>query len=332
MGIPESCVFLIRMQIHAIEKATLPAFKKAVITIGSFDGVHQGHRQILAQMLEEARLIGGETVIITFYPHPRKVISSIPGEVKLLTTLHEKTLLLEQAGIDHLVVIPFNHHFAQLSAEEFVQDFLYAQFHPHTVIIGYDHRFGKGRSGDYHLLEKMGESLGFRVMEIDEQMLQASAISSTRIRQAILHHQVEEATALLGYPYFFEGIVMEGNKLGRTIGFPTANLQITEEDKLIPANGVYVVAVSIFDNHGKNSIPKEGMMNIGIRPTVDGKNRVIEVHLFDFTETIYQRTLQVKVLHFIREEVKFNSLDQLTSQLASDRRTALEWLAKTTTL
>lgn len=317
------------MRIHTIGQSTLPVFNKAVITIGSFDGVHQGHRQILAQMLKEARSIGGETVIITFYPHPRKVISSIPGEVKLLTTLQEKTALLEQAGIDHLVVVPFNHHFAQFSAEEFVQEFLFAEFHPHTVIIGYDHRFGKGRSGDYHLLEKMGETLGFRVMEIDEQMLQASAISSTRIRQAILQHQVEEATALLGYPYFFEGIVMEGNQLGRTLGFPTANLQITEEDKLIPANGVYVVAVTIFSADRKEQINKWGMMNIGIRPTVDGKNRVIEVHLFSFDTTIYQQILQVKLLHFIREEVKFNSFEELKNQLAADRQTALEWLAGT---
>ena len=320
------------MQIHTIGHQPLPSFKQAVVTIGSFDGVHNGHRQILAQMREVASSIGGETVIITFYPHPRKVISSIPGEVKLLTTLAEKTNLLSEAGIDHLVVVPFHHQFAQLSAEDFVHEFLYAHFHPHTLIIGYDHRFGKGRLGDYHLLEKMGAYLGFRVMEIDEQMLQASAISSTRIRQAILSHQVDEATALLGYPYFFEGVVMEGNQLGRTIGFPTANLQITEEDKLIPSDGVYVVSVSLKSPSKQITLLKGGMMNIGIRPTVNGKSRVIEVHIFDFSETIYQQTIQVKLLHFLREEIKFNGLEELKNQLSIDRQQAVNWLRQHPTL
>ena len=320
------------MQIHTIGHQPLPSFKKAVVTIGSFDGVHQGHRQILAQMREVASSIGGETVIITFYPHPRKVISSIPGEVKLLTTLSEKTALLSEAGIDHLVVVPFHHQFAQLSAEDFVQEFVYAHFHPHTLIIGYDHRFGKGRLGDYHLLEKMGASLGFRVMEIDGQMLQASAISSTRIRQAILSHQVDEATALLGYPYFFEGVVMEGNQLGRTIGFPTANLQITEEDKLIPSDGVYVVSVALKSHSKQIILQKGGMMNIGIRPTVNGKSRVIEVHIFDFDETIYQQTIQVKLLHFLRDEVKFNTVEELKNQLLVDRQRAVSWLQEQHTL
>jgi riboflavin kinase/FMN adenylyltransferase len=320
------------MQIHTIGQQPLPTFKKAVVTIGSFDGVHQGHRQILAQMREVASSIGGETVIITFYPHPRKVISSIPGEVKLLTTLSEKTTLLSEAGINHLVVVPFHHQFAQLSAEDFVQEFLYAHFHPHTLIIGYDHRFGKGRLGDYHLLEKMGASLGFRVMEIDGQMLQASAISSTRIRQAILSHQVAEATALLGYPYFFEGVVMEGNQLGRTIGFPTANLQITEEDKLIPSDGVYVVSVALKSHSKQIILQKGGMMNIGIRPTVNGKSRVIEVHIFDFDETIYQQTIQVKLLHFLRDEVKFNTVEELKNQLSVDRQRAVSWLQEQHTL
>ena len=320
------------MQIHTIGHQPLPSFKQAVVTIGSFDGVHNGHRQILAQMREVASSIGGETVIITFYPHPRKVISSIPGEVKLLTTLAEKTNLLSEAGIDHLVVVPFHHQFAQLSAEDFVQEFLYAHFHPHTLIIGYDHRFGKGRLGDYHLLEKMGASLCFRVMEIDEQMLQASAISSTRIRQAILSHQVDEATALLGYPYFFEGIVMEGNQLGRTIGFPTANLQITEEDKLIPSDGVYAVSVSLKSPSKQITLLKGGMMNIGIRPTINGKSRVIEVHIFDFDETIYQQTIQVKLLHFLREEIKFNGLEELKNQLSIDRQQAIDWLQQQATL
>jgi len=314
------------MKVHYIGQTPLPSFKRAVITIGSFDGVHLGHQQILSQMQQVAKAIAGETVIITFYPHPRKIVSSIPGEVKLLTTLAEKKELLSAAGIDHLVVVPFNHHFAQLSAEDFVAEFLFKQLHPHTIIIGYDHRFGKGRQGDYHLLEKMGANLGFTVKEIDEQMLQASAISSTRIRKALLSHQIPEATALLGYPYFFEGVVMEGNQLGRTIGFPTANLQITEDDKLIPANGVYVVQVRILDENRKEISTHTGMMNIGVRPTVDGKSRVIEVHIFQFSATIYQQLIQVRLLHFLRDEIRFPHFDALKNQLLTDKQSALDWL------
>jgi riboflavin kinase/FMN adenylyltransferase len=230
---------------------------------------------------------------------------------------------LSEAGIDHLVVIPFNHNFAQSSAEDFVEQFLVKQFHPHTVIIGYDHRFGKNRTGDYHLLESMGNSLGFEVKEIDEQMLQESAISSTRIRQALLQHRVKDANELLGYPYFFEGIVIEGNRMGRTLGFPTANLQIAEEDKLIPGNGVYIVRVRLQDpaNQGR-TIERSGMMNIGIRPTIDGKNRVIEVHLFDWNGSIYGQTIRVELLEFIREEKKFDSPDALRNQIKNDEQSA----------
>lgn len=314
------------MKVHTIGQTPLPSFTRAVITIGSFDGVHLGHQQILSQMQQVANTIAGETVIITFHPHPRKIVDSIPGEVKLLTTLIEKKELLGAAGIDHLVVVPFNHHFAQLSAEDFIAEFLFNQFHPHTIIIGYDHRFGKGRSGDYHLLEKMGAELGFQVKEIDEQMLQASTISSTRIRKALLSHEIPEATALLGYPYFFEGVVMEGNHLGRTIGFPTANLQITEEDKLIPANGVYIVQVRLLNEFRMEVSNHTGMMNIGIRPTVDGKSRVIEVHIFQFSETIYQQLVEVRLLHFLRDEIRFPNVEALKNQLLTDKEDALHWL------
>lgn len=325
--IGESCLILAPMRIHEIGTGELPAFRNAVITIGSFDGVHTGHQKILNRMKEVAAAIGGETVIITFFPHPRKVIASIPGEVKILTTIREKKALLSEAGIDHLVVIPFNHNFAQSSAEDFVEQFLVKQFHPHTVIIGYDHRFGKNRTGDYHLLESMGNSLGFEVKEIDEQMLQESAISSTRIRQALLQHRVKDANELLGYPYFFEGIVIEGNRMGRTLGFPTANLQIAEEDKLIPGNGVYIVHVQLQDpaNQGR-TIERSGMMNIGIRPTIDGKNRVIEVHLFDWNGSIYGQTIRVELLEFIREEKKFDSPDALRNQIKNDEQSARAYL------
>lgn len=310
------------MKVHRELAGSLPEFKNAVVTIGTFDGVHLGHQQILAQLKEEAARISGETVIITFHPHPRKIVSSVPGDIKLLNTLSEKKLLLEQAGIDHLVVVPFDHHFANQSAEEYVSDFLYKYFKPHTIIIGYDHRFGKGRIGDYHLLEDYGKKLGFQVKEITEQLLNEIAVSSTRIRKAISENDIATANAALGYPYFFEGLVVEGNKLGRTLGYPTANLHIGSEEKLIPGNGVYAVFVEII-NEANQSKKHGGMMNIGIRPTIDGKKRVIEVNIFDFDQTIYGETIRVHVLQQLRSEVKFDGLEGLKSQLAKDKADAI---------
>ena len=311
------------MKVHRELAGSLPEFRNAVVTIGTFDGVHKGHQQILSQLKEEAARIGGETVIITFHPHPRKIVSSVPGDVKLLNTLAEKKILLEQAGIDHLVVVPFDHHFANQSAEEYITDFLYKYFKPHTIIIGYDHRFGKGRTGDYQLLESYGKQLGFMVKEITEQLLNEIAVSSTRIRKAITDNDISTANAALGYPYFFEGLVVEGNQLGRTIGYPTANLHIGSEEKLIPGNGVYAVKVEVTDSpegfYG-------GMMNIGLRPTVDGKKRVIEVHIFDFNKDIYGQHLRVHVWKQLRNEVKFDGLEGLKTQLAQDKKEALEAL------
>jgi len=278
-------------------------------------------------MKEEAARIGGETVIITFHPHPRKIISSVPGDIKLLNTLSEKIILLDEAGIDHLVVVPFDHVFANQTAEQYVTDFLYRYFKPHTVIIGYDHRFGKGREGDYHLMEAYGKKLGFEVKEISEQLMNEIVISSTRIRHSLMENDIETANQFLGYPYFFEGIVIEGNKLGRTIGYPTANLHISSEEKLIPGNGVYAVTVVRRESSVVNYL--KGMMNIGIRPTVDGKKRVIEVNIFDFDEDIYGQTLQVHVHHYLRGEVKFNGLDELKTQLQKDKLSAIALLQNT---
>lgn len=308
------------MKVHRELVGSLPEFRNAVITIGTFDGVHKGHQQILSQLKEEATKIGGETVIVTFHPHPRKIVSSVPGDVKLLNTQAEKKLLLEKAGIDHLVVVPFDHHFANQSAEEYIVDFLYKYFNPHTIIIGYDHRFGKGRTGDYHLLEKYGQELGFSVKEIPEQLLHEIAVSSTRIRKAIIENDIATANAALGYPYFFEGLVVEGNQLGRTIGYPTANLHIGSEEKLIPGNGVYAVQVQITDKtYG-------GMMNIGLRPTVDGKKRVIEVNIFDFNDNIYGEQLRIHVLQQLRNEIKFDGLEALKAQLGRDKADAVALL------
>lgn len=309
------------MKVHRELVGSLPEFRNAVVTIGTFDGVHKGHQQIIAQLKEEAKKINGETVIITFHPHPRKIVSSVPGDVKLLSTLTEKIKLLEKAGIDHLVVIPFDHAFANQSAEDYITHFLYHYFKPAIVIIGYDHRFGKGRSGDYHLLEQFGTELGFKVKEISEELLNKIVISSTKIRQSLLATDINTANQYLGYPYFFDGIVIEGNKMGRTIGYPTANLHIASEEKLIPGNGVYAVEIIL-----KNSISLKGMMNIGIRPTIDGKKRVIEVHIFNFNQAIYTESLVILIHHYLREEIKFNGLEELKNQLNIDKQQAINLL------
>ncbi|MBG9376000.1 bifunctional riboflavin kinase/FAD synthetase [Panacibacter sp. DH6] len=305
------------MQVHT-NINQLPIFRNAVITIGTFDGVHTGHQQIIAQLKREADAINGETVIITFHPHPRKVVAH--KEVFILNTLEEKTELLRQRGIDHLVVVPFDESFAQQTATEYIEHFLWQKLHPHTVIIGYDHRFGKNRQGDYHLLEDYGKQLGFIVKEIPEHVLNDITVSSTKIREALLNSDVATANNYLGYDYFFEGLVVEGNKLGRTLGYPTANLQVGHAEKLVPGNGVYaVIAVA-----GQSSY--KGMMNIGVRPTVDGKKRVIEVNIFDFNHDIYGSNLRVYIKYYLRGEVKFNGLDELKNQLALDRMSALKVL------
>ena len=336
------------MQVHR-NLEQLPGFKNAVITIGTFDGVHKGHQQIINQLKTTAASVRGESVIITFYPHPRKIVGSFGGNVALLNTLEEKIILLDKAGINHLVVVPFTEHFANQTAEQYCKDFIYQYFKPHTIIIGYDHRFGKNRLGDYHLLEKMGDQLGFAVTEIDEQILNEVTVSSTKIRNALLEHDIPTANKFLGHPYFFEGMVVKGNQLGRTIGFPTANIKIADEEKLVPANGVYAVTVSIANcqwlinedvsgklevESGNNSshltshiLHWHGMMNIGIRPTVNGKIRVIEVNIFDFDKDIYDQIIQVHIQAYIRGEVKFNGLEELKTQLKADAVKAKKLLA-----
>ncbi len=296
----------------------LPPIKNAVVTIGSFDGVHLGHQQIIKQLKAEAKAIGGETLIITFHPHPRKIVSGGTREVKVLNTLDEKIDLLNDLGVEHLAVVPFNETFSNQSPQQYIEHFLVNKFHPHTIIIGYDHKFGYQRGGDYHLLEDMGEKLNYRVKEIPEKLLNQISVSSTNVREALLDSDIETANELLGYTYFFSGKVVEGNKLGRTIGYPTANLQIEDIEKLVPGNGVYAVEAAM-----ENSPLLHGMMNIGVRPTVDGTTRVIEVNLFDFDEDIYGETLKVHIKNHLRGEVKFNGLDALKEQLAKDKVAAL---------
>src|SRR5882724_2160641 len=305
------------MQVHRnIDQ--LPAFRNAVITIGTFDGVHMGHRQVIDKLKTEAKAINGETVIITFHPHPRKVISStIPG-IRLINTLNEKIEMLEQSGIDHLVVVPFTEAFADQPAEEYVKNFLISKFHPHTIIIGYDHRFGKQRKGDYLLLEKMASDFNYILKEIPKRVLEDISISSTRIRDALQEGKIEIAGKLLGYDFFFSGTVVQGDKLGRKLGYPTANLKIEDEEKITPGNGIYAVYAQVNDQgsvvNEKNHVQfnndhslLKGMMSIGFRPTVDGKKRVIEVNIFDFDKEIYGQSLRVYVKKYLREEIKFNS-------------------------
>jgi riboflavin kinase / FMN adenylyltransferase len=310
-----------KMQVHH-SIAALPAFTHAVITIGTFDGVHTGHRQIIQLMKTEAAAIGGETVIITFHPHPRRVIGT-NRPLYLINTLEEKLQLLQQNGIEHVVVVPFTEAFASQTAEEYIRDFLVKTFKPHTIIIGHDHRYGNNRQGDFQLLEDQAAVYGYRVKEIPGFMLDDVTISSTRIREALLKDDIKEANHFLGYPYFFSGTVVQGNKLGRTIGYPTANLQIQNEQKLVPGNGVYAVQASL----GANGLLLKGMMNIGVRPTVDGSKRVIEVNLFDFDKDIYGQTLTVTILTHLRQEEKFNGLDALKAQLANDKLAAMQALA-----
>lgn len=328
------------MQVHR-DIDNLPKFTNAVVTIGTFDGVHVGHRQIINKLKVEALKIKGESVIITFHPHPRKVISSAILGVRLINTLDEKIGVLSGLGIEHLVIVPFTDAFANQPAEEYVRDFLYEKFHPDTVIIGYDHRFGRERLGDYKLMERMAPQYGFKIKEISKHIIDEIAISSTNIREAILHTDIEMANKLLGYTFFFEGEVVHGNKLGRQLGYPTANLKIHDAEKLIPGDGIYAVYVSIkkrnpdikSDPAEVNSFPIEiedvqykGMMSIGFRPTVDGKKRVIEVNIFDFDKDIYGRTIRVYVKKFLRAEVKFNTLEELVKQIDQDKVESLKVL------
>jgi len=312
------------MKVH-YDLTALPQFKDAIMTMGAFDGVHKGHQQIIQRMKELAQKVQGETIIITFHPHPRKVISSVPGEIKQLSNIKERIQLLEAAGIDHLVIINFDYKFSNMTADQYVEDFLYQYFKPNTVIVGYDHHFGKGRNGNIELLKTMGAKLHFQVEEIHEQLVQSEIISSTLIRNYISEQQIKKANDLLGYAYFFEGFVVRGNQLGRTIGYPTANLHINDEEKLIPSNGVYAVKVK---GACTNHEILDGMMNIGIRPTVDGQKKVIEVNIFNFDQDIYEQFITVMVYEFIRGEVKFDGLDTLKNQLHQDKITATAILAK----
>ena len=300
----------------------LPLFKNAIITIGTFDGVHNGHRQILNQLIEEANEVNGTPVVITFYPHPKQIVGNDLSSVLVLNTLEEKSALLAEVGIEHLVVVPFTKEFAEQSAEDYIKNFLVRSFKPHTIIIGYDHRFGKNRAGNYELLEVKGQEFNYKVKEIPEHILHNITISSTKIRTQLLEGNISTANELLGYDYFFSGNVITGKQLGRTIGFPTANLAINIESKLIPGNGVYAVTVQI--ENDKTIF--NGMMNIGVRPTFEKTERTIEVNIFDFDSSIYDKQLTVHIKTRLRDEIKFDGIDSLKNQLNKDREMAISQL------
>lgn len=286
-----------------------------VLTIGTFDGVHLGHRKIIARLHDLATSINGESVIFTFDPHPRKVVAPSETNLRLLTTLEEKIVLFEQSGIDHLIVYPFTPKFAQLTYEEFVEQILVGQIHTKSLVVGYDHKFGKGRAGDFELLKRCADRLGFQIEKLDVLLMNESNISSTKIRESIQVGDFDTANAYLGYPFTLHGTVVEGQKLGRTIQYPTANIEASDPDKIIPGYGVYAVLVNVWDK------TYQGMLNIGNRPTVNhnADHRTVEVNLFDFDEDIYGEHIEVVFYRKLREEQKFGSLDELRAQLAKDK-------------
>ncbi len=293
--------------------------KKSVVTIGTFDGVHIGHKKILERIIFNAKELNCESVVLTFFPHPRMVLQD-NSVVQLLNTVDEKTILLEKTGIDNLIIHPFNQEFSRLTAEEFVKEILVNQLNIRKIIIGYDHRFGRNRTANINDLIVFGKEYGFEVEQISAQEINDNAVSSTKIRNAILEGNITLANNYLGYNYFFSGIVVKGKQLGRTIGFPTANIKINEDYKLIPKNGVYIVK----SNYDKKTI--FGLMNIGTRPTVDGTNQTIEVFFLDFDKTIYDETLTIEIIEFIRDEQKFDSLNDLKNQINEDKIFAVNYI------
>lgn len=284
----------------------------AIVTSGTFDGVHLGHQKILKRLNEIAEKENGKTVLITFWPHPRLVLKK-GADLKLLSTIDEKIDLLKSFGLDYLIVIPFTEEFSKLSSFDFVKKVLMDAIGTYKLVIGYDHHFGRNREGSFQYLKENAEQFGFEVEEISREDIDDIGISSTKIRNALKAHEIEVANEFLGRPYEMRGKVIHGDSKGREFGFPTANLDIAEDYKLIPENGVYAVEVEFYGSVFK------GMLNIGTRPTVDGEDKRIEVNLFDFDNDIYGETLIVRFFKFIRIEQKFSDIHQLKNQLELDK-------------
>jgi riboflavin kinase/FMN adenylyltransferase len=303
--------------IHSISNFT--SKEKTLVTIGTFDGVHFGHQQILKKLVTNAKKEQKKSVLLTFFPHPRMVLQK-ESSLELINTIHEKAALLEKTGLDYLIIHPFSKEFSRLTALEFVRDVLVNQLNIFKLIIGYDHHFGKNREGNIEQLTEYSELYDFSVEEIPAQDIDEVSISSTKVRKALACGHLKTANNYLGYNYMLTGTVVNGKQLGGKIGFPTANIHMKETYKLIPKTGVYVV---------KSTIDKKvifGMMNIGNRPTVHGKHQTIEVHFLDFNQDLYHQNLTVEILYFLRDEQKFDSVKSLIHQLKKDEEIAREYL------
>ncbi|MCS5489516.1 bifunctional riboflavin kinase/FAD synthetase [Algoriphagus limi] len=292
------------------------AVPNPVVTSGTFDGVHLGHQKILHRIREIARSIQGETILLTFWPHPRLVLYPEEHNLRLLSTFEEKTKLLRQFGIDHLITIPFTKEFSQMTSKEFIQKILVDKIHTKKLVIGYDHRFGKNREGSFNYLQEHASDFGFELEEISRQDVDAIGVSSTKIRKALESGDIQTANSFLGRSYELNGIVIKGQQIGRSIGFPTANVHIPNSYKLIPKDGVYAVEAEV------NGSLFKAMLNIGNRPTVDGTQKSVETHLFDFQGDLYGKQLTIYLKAYLREEQKFESLAALQAQLLKDQQQA----------
>ncbi|MBG6236823.1 riboflavin kinase/FMN adenylyltransferase [Pedobacter sp. CAN_A7] len=300
----------------------LSEFKKlanAVVTIGTFDGVHYGHQKIVKRLCELAKETGGESVILTFFPHPRLILDPENQNLKMINTVKQKAEILAGLGVDHLIIIPFTRDFSNLSAREYIQQILIDTIGTKYIIVGYDHRFGKDRKGGMPELELYAKDFDYKIELIKEQDINDVAVSSTKIRQALLKGDVALAAEYLGYPFSMEGRVVKGDKIGRTIGYPTANIFIEETYKLIPSDGIYAVTVKMGDENYR------GMAYIGQRPTINGMTRNIEVNIFDFNKEIYGQTIVMTFLQFLRHDVKFTGLEALKVQLHEDKQNTLAY-------
>ena len=293
--------------------------KKTILTLGTFDGVHIGHKKILKKVIQGTANEKYESLVLTFFPHPRMVLQEDSG-LQLLNTIDEKIDLLAEIGLENLVIHPFDETFSRLTAEDFVKTILVDRFHIQKIIIGYDHRFGRNRTADIDDLIAFGKKYNFEVEQISVQEINEISVSSTKIRNALLEGNMTLANDYLGYAYFLTGTVVKGKQLGRTINFPTANLNIKANYKLIPQNGVYIVESTI------NQKTVFGMMNIGFNPTVKGQNQSIEIHYFDFDADLYEQKIRVSILQRIRSEQKFESVDLLKEQLEKDKKATLHYL------
>ncbi|MDA3928419.1 MAG: bifunctional riboflavin kinase/FAD synthetase [Prolixibacteraceae bacterium] len=298
--------------------------KNPVITIGTFDGVHLGHRKVIDQLNSIAQAINGESVLFTFYPHPRLVISPDNSNLRLITTLDEKTRRLEKAGIDHMMVYPFTKEFAALSYEEFIEEVLIKKMGMKILVVGHDHRLGKNREGSFENIIELSKKLNFEVRKIEALLIDAVDISSSIIRNALQKGEVDKVKKYLGYAFTINGKVATGNQIGRKISFPTANIETTDPHKIIPAEGVYAITLAVNDKIYR------AMLNIGIRPTIDtnADHRTIEAHIFDFNEDIYGQEVTICFHHRIRDEKKFDGLNDLKTQLKQDQINVIKILAQ----